>query len=69
MTSVKARRREPCILRCMTDKFSFIIVALALLATPGPTNTLLATSGAASGFRKSLVLLLGEFLGYMPSRS
>jgi threonine/homoserine/homoserine lactone efflux protein len=49
----------------MTDEFSFIIVALALLATPGPTNTLLATSGAASGFRKSLVLLLGEFIGYM----
>jgi len=49
----------------MTDEFSFIIVALALLATPGPTNTLLATSGAASGFRKSLVLLFGEFLGYM----
>ena len=49
----------------MTDKFSFIIVAFALLATPGPTNTLLATSGAASGFRKSVVLLFGEFLGYM----
>lgn len=65
MTSVKARRSEPCIRRRMTDEFSFIIVALALLATPGPTNTLLATSGAASGFRRSLVLLLGEFVGYM----
>ena len=49
----------------MTDELSFIIAAVALLATPGPTNTLLATSGAALGFRKSLVLLLGEFLGYM----
>ena len=49
----------------MTDEFSFIIAAVALLATPGPTNTLLATSGAASGFRKSLVLLLVEFLGYL----
>jgi threonine/homoserine/homoserine lactone efflux protein len=65
MTSVKAPRSEPCIRRRMTDELSFIIVAVALLATPGPTNTLLATSGAASGFRKSLVLLLGEFLGYL----
>jgi len=51
----------------MTDEFSFIIVALALLATPGPTNTLLATSGAASGFRKSLVLFFGEFLACSPA--
>jgi len=49
----------------MTEELSFIIAAVALLATPGPTNALLATSGAASGFRKSLTLLLGEFLGYM----
>jgi threonine/homoserine/homoserine lactone efflux protein len=63
MIFVKAHRQKPCILRPMTDELSFIIMAVALLATPGPTNTLLATSGAASGFRKSLVLLLGEFLG------
>jgi threonine/homoserine/homoserine lactone efflux protein len=62
---VKARRLGLCTRHRMTDEFSFIIAAVALLATPGPTNTLLATSGAASGFRKSLVLLLGEFLGYM----
>jgi threonine/homoserine/homoserine lactone efflux protein len=62
---VKARRPEPCIRRRMTDELSFVVVAVALLVTPGPTNTLLATSGAASGFRKSLVLLLGEFLGYL----
>ena len=48
----------------MTDEVSFMIGALALLATPGPTNTLLATSGATCGFRKSLVLLCGELLGY-----
>jgi threonine/homoserine/homoserine lactone efflux protein len=49
----------------MTDEISFILSAFALLATPGPTNTLLATSGAASGFRKSIVLVPGEIFGYL----
>src|SRR5687767_15992149 len=49
----------------MTETVAFILVALALLATPGPINTLLAASGAISGFRKSLGLLAGELLGYL----
>jgi threonine/homoserine/homoserine lactone efflux protein len=43
---------------------SFALTALALLATPGPTNTLLFTSGAVAGCRRSLPLLAGELLGY-----
>lgn len=43
----------------------FLLGALVLLTTPGPTNTLLAASGAACGIRRSLVLLGGEILGYL----
>lgn len=49
----------------MMNGTAFILGALALLATPGPTNTLLATSGATRGLRASLVLLWGELLGYL----
>jgi threonine/homoserine/homoserine lactone efflux protein len=49
----------------MMNSTAFIFGALALLATPGPTNTLLATSGAARGLRASLGLLVGELLGYL----
>jgi threonine/homoserine/homoserine lactone efflux protein len=48
----------------MTDPVAFALAALALLATPGPTNTLLATSGAAAGFARSIRLVLAETLGY-----
>jgi threonine/homoserine/homoserine lactone efflux protein len=44
---------------------SIILTALALLAAPGPTNTLLAVSGATRGFLGSLVLLPGEVLAYL----
>lgn len=49
----------------MTDVVTFLFAALALLATPGPTNTLLATSGATRGFGRSLGLLAGELSGYL----
>jgi threonine/homoserine/homoserine lactone efflux protein len=46
---------------------TFLLASLVLLATPGPTNTLLFTSGAVAGLRPSLPLLLAELLGYMIS--
>lgn len=48
----------------MSDQISFIVGVLALLATPGPTNTLMAAAGAQRGVAKSLSLLAGEVLGY-----
>ena len=48
----------------MTDWIPFLLAALALLTSPGPTNTLLAASGAAAGFTRSLKLLLAEASGY-----
>lgn len=51
----------------MVDPIGFILAALTLLATPGPTNTLLAMSGAAAGLRPSLRLLGAELGGYMIS--
>jgi threonine/homoserine/homoserine lactone efflux protein len=49
----------------MTELLTFILGSISLLATPGPTNTLLATSGALNGVRRSLPLLLGELAGYL----
>lgn len=51
----------------MMDIPTFILGAIALLATPGPTNTLLATAGATRGIRSSLPLLLAEAGGYVLS--
>lgn len=42
----------------------FALAVLALLAVPGPTNTLLAAGGATRGVRGALPLLLGELAGY-----
>lgn len=49
----------------MNDSLTFALGALALLATPGPTNALLATSGATRGIKASLPLLFGEAAGYI----
>lgn len=51
----------------MIDPTIFIVAVLSLLATPGPTNTLLATSGATVGIKRSLMLLVGELGGYFIS--
>lgn len=51
----------------MTDPAAFLLAVLALLATPGPTNTLLAASGAGMGFGRSLRLVPAELSGYLLS--
>lgn len=48
----------------MSDLLPFILAVLALLATPGPTNTLMAAAGAQRGVARSLPLLAGELGGY-----
>jgi threonine/homoserine/homoserine lactone efflux protein len=51
------------------EALSFSLAVLTLLAVPGPTNTLLAASGAALGWRRSLPLLPAEISGYILSIS
>lgn len=48
----------------MPDSF-FTFAILALLLTPGPTNTLLTVGAASRGLRASLPLLAGELFGYL----
>jgi threonine/homoserine/homoserine lactone efflux protein len=49
----------------MQDPYLFSLAVLAILGTPGPTNTLLAASGALAGFRRSLPLIAAEIGGYL----
>lgn len=43
----------------------FVSLVITILLTPGPTNTLLASSGIESGIRKSLKLIPAEAFGYL----
>jgi threonine/homoserine/homoserine lactone efflux protein len=49
----------------MTDPLLFVLAVVSLLATPGPTNTLLATAGAARGVWWAAPLVLAELAGYL----
>ncbi len=48
----------------MVPPLSFILASLTLLLMPGPTNTLLLTSGTIAGWRPSLNLAAAELSGY-----
>jgi threonine/homoserine/homoserine lactone efflux protein len=48
----------------MTDPILFLLAAVALLAAPGPTNTLLATAGAVGGLRGSIRQIAAALAAY-----
>ncbi|MFD1328707.1 threonine transporter [Mycoplana ramosa] len=43
---------------------TFLLTSAVILLTPGPTNTVLAASGAARGLRQARLLPLAEAAGY-----
>jgi threonine/homoserine/homoserine lactone efflux protein len=45
--------------------FQFTLAILLLLATPGPTNTLMALGGYERGWVRALPLVFGEIGGYL----
>lgn len=45
--------------------FAFLSAVLALLATPGPTNTLMALAGAEGGVGRVARLLPAELAGHL----
>jgi threonine/homoserine/homoserine lactone efflux protein len=49
----------------MIGLVTVVLSILAILSVPGPTNTLLMTSGASIGFRRSLPLTPAELSGYL----
>lgn len=62
-----AARRFASVPPRMENPLLFALAVLTILGTPGPTNTLLATSGATVGIRRSLALIPAETAGYLIS--
>lgn len=56
-------------MRIAMSPAAFLLAATIILATPGPTNTILAASGAAMGWRRARVLPLAEAAGYLLATS
>ena len=48
----------------MTDPIQFALAVLLLLATPGPTNTVMATAGVVNRGERPWLFLLAELVGY-----
>jgi|tagenome__1003787_1003787.scaffolds.fasta_scaffold20800530_2 threonine/homoserine/homoserine lactone efflux protein len=51
----------------MNDPLAFVVAVAIVLATPGPTNTLLATAGATMRLRHCFALIPAEVNGYLVS--
>lgn len=50
-----------------TETAGFLLAVLAVLFTPGPTNSLLVIAAATLGWRKALLLIPAEIAGYFIS--